>query len=60
MNTQLPATPRAPRLMFAGLASLVSSTLFVSVAIGLTGEYPTVLVAHVRAAIVATVSVLVA
>ena len=60
MNTQLPANPRATRLMFAGLASLVTGTLFVAVATGLTGEQPAALVAQVRAVIVAAVSVLVA
>ena len=49
MNTQLPVTPRAPRLFFAALASLITVTLFLSLAIGLTGEDATALVARTQA-----------
>jgi len=48
MNTQLPVTPRTPRLVFAALASLITFTLFLSVAIGLTGEDATVLMSQIQ------------
>ena len=48
MNTPLPVTPRAPRLFFAILASLINVTLFLSVAIGLTGEDATALIAQIQ------------
>ena len=48
MNAHLPATPRTTRLVFAGLASMITATLFASVAIGLTGENASALLAQVQ------------
>ena len=57
MNTQLPATPRTPRLLFAGLATLITATLFVSVAIGLTGENASALIAQAQVQVVPALAV---
>jgi hypothetical protein len=56
MNTPLPATSRTPRLVFAGLASLITATLFASVAIGLTGENASALFAQAQVQVVSALA----